>query len=345
MGKDLVISFDGTWNKREVTQDKNSNIVKLHDMIKLPQDQKFYDSGVGTNWYDKVSGGVFALGLDYNILQGYEFLIDNFSTGDRVFLFGFSRGAYTARSLVGLIRKSGLLRQELFKGDVDRIKRIRDAYNLYRRRGDTVDSKVAKNFREKNSMDIGIEFLGVFDTVGSLGVPGSVNALAKSFSLAKIPNWTARIQEKYRFHDTELSSIVRKAYHAMSIDERRADFQLTAWKELPKLDQVLEQVWFAGVHSDIGGGYPQTGLSDLTLKWMAKKAQEAGLPIENVPAGSIPGAGYPHDSFRGFYKALGSSERLVNGPIHRSSLDFRNNLAANYRPVNVRANLWDDIVD
>jgi uncharacterized protein (DUF2235 family) len=201
--KKIVLCFDGTWNtptdndhdQDEISSDAETNVVKIYRSI-LGTDRVHLRNGsppkkpkVQTiKWYEHVRGGAFGFGLSRNIREGYKFLIDNFSPGDDIYLFGFSRGAYTARSLVGLIRNSGLLKPELVtKKDPDDNPILMEGYHLYRNRDESADTPFAKLFRSKYSYEkIAIKFLGVWDTVGALGIPIKV---AKLFS-----------SEQYQFH-------------------------------------------------------------------------------------------------------------------------------------------------
>ena len=191
----------------------------------------------------------------------YRFLVERYEPGDELFLFGFSRGAFTARSLAGLIRNAGILRRE-HAGRVD------EAYRLYRARGDLahpsgIESRI---FRRWYSHEPDVHFIGVWDTVGALGIPGMRGRLA---------------ERMWGFHDTQLSSHVSNAFHALAIDERRRPFAPTLWdRPADAPGQTLEQVWFAGVHSDVGGGYPNPGLSEIALLWMAGRAAACGLAFD-----------------------------------------------------------------
>lgn len=250
---------------------------------------KWYDAGVGTNWYDRLPGGVFGVGLSQNIRDGYKFLSDTYDDGDAVFIFGFSRGAYTARSLVGLIRNSGLLPKGLAGANANS-PQMMEAYNLYRNRADDPESQRAKQFRaSRNAPVIKIKFLGVWDTVGALGIP--VDAFA-DFN-----------RSEFEFHDTELSGIVENAFHAVAVDEHREPYRVTLWDPKEKPNQSVEQRWFVGAHADVGGGYPSRDLSDIPLKWMQEKAKECGLVLDPRGIPAIAGAnvlGELHDSYRQF---------------------------------------------
>src|SRR5947209_4095516 len=253
MAKKLIVCADGTWNDEDRAR---TNVAKLHRALKTWHvegvDQWVcYVSGVGTTFGEAIRGGAFGYGLTRNILQGYYFLVDNYEPGDQLYFFGFSRGAYTVRSLAGFIRNSGLLKKE-------HRDRADEAMSLYRSRSNkkhpNADAAVA--FRAKYSYEADIEFIGVWDTVGSLGIPGrSLRLLSLLFRL---------FGYDWQFHDPQLSTKVRHAYHALSIHERRSTFVPTLWEKQPDApsEQVLEQVWFPGVHCDVGGGYNAAGLSD-----------------------------------------------------------------------------------
>jgi len=264
MPRNLVVCFDGTWNKDEGEKDeyKETNVIRMYDSIIESKDQlKSYIRGVGTGGFlDKCIGGCTGLGVSENIRTGYTWLCTNYQEGDRIFVFGFSRGAYTARSLVGIIRNCGLLFPH-------HIHRVNDAYDLYRKRDKSADTNEALEFRSNYSREpksIGIHFMGIWDTVGSLGIPGDIDD-----------------KNLFEFHDTRLSSIVKNAFHAVAIDEHRRHFDVTLWEsESENPNQIMEQRWFAGVHSDIGGGYKEGGLADITLKWMQEKTCDCGLSLD-----------------------------------------------------------------
>jgi uncharacterized protein (DUF2235 family) len=246
--------------------------------------EKAYFPGVGTGRWDKITGGVLGAGLDDHIREGYRRLVDLYDDGDQVFLLGFSRGAYTARSLVGMIRNSGLVGRR-FAGAA-----AAAAYLLYRTRGDGPDSGRARRFRARFAREVPIRFLGVWDTVGALGIPlelaGRLNA---GF---------------YQFHDTELSAIVERAYHALALDEHRRDYDATLWDPKSKPGQEVEQRWFAGAHSDVGGGYEDRDLSDLALRWIQDRAADAGLGLSRVGVGAENFRGTATDSYATFLKGL-----------------------------------------
>ena len=219
-----------------------------------------YEPGVGSAWGERIRGGAFGWGLSRGVSRAYEWLARNYEPGDEVFFFGFSRGAFMARSTAGLIRNCGILRAPT--RDL-----IKKAYAIYRS-DEEPDGPNATAFRTTHSHPLAtIRFIGVWDTVGSLGIPWSFNPII---------TW---INRRWRFHDTSLSSYVEHAYQALAVDEVRKQFAPTLWKapaNSPR-DQKVEQVWFAGAHSDVGGGLAESGLSDLALLWIAERAEDAGL--------------------------------------------------------------------
>lgn len=262
MSKIIIICTDGTWNTADQKDDgivSPSNVAKMARIIHSVPDRQltYYDEGVGTrNWLDKLSGGAFGHGLFENIQQAYRFIVENYQPGDRLVLLGFSRGAYTARSLAGMIAKLGILRKKYLNN-------LKQLYTLYR--DYNLDPKMLASYRQYYChSQREVEFIGVWDTVGALGIP------------LKSLNWlTAR---RYQFHDTRLSPQVKHAYHAIAVDEKRRSFVPTLWlEENLNQDQTVEQRWFAGVHSNVGGSYKEKGLSDITLNWMLARLK-AGLP-------------------------------------------------------------------
>lgn len=260
----------------------------------------FYDWGVGTD-RKETTGGITGAGIDKNIQDCYRFIVHNFRKGDQLFLFGFSRGAYTVRSLAGFIRNCGILKRE----NADRIP---EAYKLYRKRhkSSAPGAEKARRFRADYAVadKTDIEFLGVWDTVGALGIP--------------IPFLKGLQKYKYQFHDLEPSRIIKHARHAVSIDENREPFLPSLWKEKEGID--LKQVWFAGVHSDIGGGYKDAGLSNCACKWMMKEAFACGLSFESYLTGSVKPNPLDkhHNEYKGKFKALGKKIRDIKGPLHIS---------------------------
>lgn len=301
--KRIAIFADGTWNSPE--KDDATNVLELARSVMPVATDKidqvaFYDWGIGTD-RKKISGGITGAGIDKNIMDCYRFLVHNYSEGDHLFFFGFSRGAYTVRSLAGFIRNCGLLRRS-------QSGHIVDAYKLYRHRSKSTGPNTPKavDFRKAYAVaDITpIEFVGVWDTVGALGIP--------------VPFWGTLGEREFLFHDTEPSKIVQHARHAVSIDENREDFTPTLWDRKPGLD--LQQIWFAGVHTDVGGGSDERGLSYCACDWMVREAGRFGLEFEpHLKTWIKPDPKGKHRSSRkGIYLVRSEHVREVTGPLHSS---------------------------
>jgi uncharacterized protein (DUF2235 family) len=304
--KRLILCCDGTWNTADQQQNGipcPSNVIKFaYRVAKRDADVPqvvFYDQGVGTgNFLDRFTGGAFGDGLTENIFDAYRFLIANFEPGDRLFVFGFSRGAYTARSLCGMIRKCGVLKRES-------VLHYREALDLYRNQDVHPSDPPAQAFRTEHSLvgdaTIEIDCLGVWDTVGALGIP--IRGL----------RWLTRHDQQ--FHDTELSGAVKNAFQALAIDEHRAPFAPTLWSYVPKEGQRVEQVWFSGAHSDVGGGYTEGAVSDIPLGWMIDRARETGLAFDAAVAAAHPlkpdPLGKLHNSKTGLYFLTAGIDREI----------------------------------
>ncbi len=277
MAKRIVVCLDGTWN-RPADNIRSTNVVKImravrHTAADGTEQISFYDKGVGTGGpLDRLNGGAFGRGLDDNVQDGYRFLANNYEPGDEIYIFGFSRGAFTARSLAGFIGATGLLDRKTM-GSMD------EAWEMYRTPPALRDMANLAGMRALARHPVAIRCIGVWDTVGALGVP--IEQL----------KWMSA--KRYQFHDTTLGKDVACGLHALAIDEKRGPFAPTLWEaeeEVP--GQVVEQVWFPGVHSNVGGGYPDRGLSDVALDWMIKRVR-AHTPLE-FDAGFIKAWIKPH---------------------------------------------------
>lgn len=297
--KRIVIACDGTWNRLDAPFP--TNVAKLARAIETvgrdgaPQIVCHLDgvgSGRGTGrlarGLDRVLGGALGSGLMATLEEAYRFLVFTYAPGDEIYLLGFSRGAFMARSLAGLLRTCGILERRNAPA-------IADALALYRRRMAIggADGPEALAFRARHAghvttnpreadwrasagllpgVPLAIAYLGVWDTVGALGIPSH-------FTLA------ARLNRGLMFHDTALSRLVRAARHAVALDERRRTFPPTLWANLVSLNLnagclAYAQRWFPGDHASVGGGGPVTALSDDALVWVAEGAAEAGLALD-----------------------------------------------------------------
>ena len=280
MKKRLIVCCDGTWNWPD-QKGNPTNVVKLTRAIRptagdgTPQ-TVFYDTGVGTgNRLDRIAGGMFGVGLGENVKQAYASLALNYAPGDEVYFFGFSRGAFTVRSLGGLIGLVGILD----KRHMDKFSHAWDYYRTPpRQRSPRQREEFLRRFGDAPPRKMKIDFIGVWDTVGSLGIPfGPLRYFG---------------QRKFQFHNTNLGDNVAHAYQALAIDEQRRVFMPAIWKREAGIDdrlraygidqQVIEQTWFPGAHSNVGGGYPDTGLSGAAFVWMARKAQACGLAVDEA---------------------------------------------------------------
>ena len=331
--KNLVICCDGTW--QELSQRFPTNVTRLTRALapratrgsqSIPQ-VIFYDDGVGvgTGVLDKATrilGGALGEGLDRKVMEAYEFLALNYEPGDRIFIFGFSRGAYTARSLAGLLRQVWVLKREnaseceraitLYRDhdkDAVEIKRFRrnfchDGDPALASRAFDPDSP-AKTVTHDVDQTGWIQFLGVWDTVGSLGIPRGLP-------------FSEQINGKYEFHDTALSRFVWNARHAVAIDERRETFTPTLWSnidalnanagasDLPYDQRPYQQTWFPGGHGAVGGGESDGGISLPPLLWMMDGALKAGLAFSPDQLGDFSAAADPTAPLRGSDRSVGS---------------------------------------
>jgi uncharacterized protein (DUF2235 family) len=247
--KKLAIYLDGTFN----TLNNNTNVWRLRSLTSQTPDQRvYYSQGVGTKRGEVARGGVAGYGVDDEIIDAYTWLIENFDDGDEIFIFGFSRGAYTARSLSGLISKCGILKL----GAPLSIEQLYMRYRLYLAPtirsllGKPVpqDASLEERWLTKYSQPTKIRFIGVWDTVGSMGIP-------RTSAEAKV--------HKYRFLDTHLRVDNEYAFHALALDEHREDFDATFWQKTVKNGEAgapertlehVEQRWFVGCHANVGGG-------------------------------------------------------------------------------------------
>ena len=376
-GRNLVVMLDGTGN--ELGRNL-SNVLKLYRIAKKDRTQIcYYNPGVGTisrpnPWarFRQKANGVLGLatgyGLDDNVLGAYKFLIENWQEGDRVYLFGFSRGAWTARVLAGFIHLIGLLHPE-------QLNMCDSALGTYKRAAQDNDLSIAWHFaRVIRTRRIPIAFIGVWDTVASVLVPRKDRFWLPS--LETLP---------YTRNNPSVASF----RHALAVDERRRMFRVAVWDEgqthkpnpfNPKLDrpQDIKQMWFAGVHSDVGGGYPEedSALSKYPLIWMVEEASAAGLEIQtrmfkHLARGETIGEDSQHKyvppspdgkihklltwswkileiwpkrvkwrawkrpTLLGWYLPLGEPRLIPEGALIHPSVHERKKVVPDYRPVNL----------
>ncbi len=333
--KRIVICADGTWNKPEKDPDKDiaTNVLRTARAIKPvasdgTEQVVFYDWGLGS-YHASVTAGAFGDGINKNIQDNYRFIVQNYKPGDELYFFGFSRGAYTVRSLAGFINNCGILRRP-------HARRIAAAYeDIYKNTKLKPSGKKSREFRAKYSVqpDVKIRFVGVWDTVGALGIPIRMLGF---------------MNEKHLFHDAQIGRNIEIARHALAIDERRDDFAPTIWE--PNAGMDLQQVWFAGVHSDVGGGYKADKrgrlLSDIPLEWMLQEAGATrdgvkGLEFEPHLRRRLKGdvRADQNESYEGFIKVMGEKVRGMKKrrdlSLH-SSVKERWEKRKSYRPDNLK---------
>ncbi len=329
----LVICCDGTWNSAGAP-DAATNVLRLARAVKavttgtperpgIPQ-IVHYEAGVGTgNWVDRVAGGAVGVGLTRNLRDAYAFIVDNYQPGAEILLFGFSRGAYTARALGGLIQTIGLLETRDMGG-------FPDAWAWYRQpRREHHQAAFEARFPDR-VRDVAIRCIGVWDTVGSLGIPAS----GPGMLLRKVLPRGVFCTDQYQFLDTKLGPRVQHAFQALAINEKRSTFRPTLWQRHPDApaSQVLRQVWFPGVHSDVGGGYAEHGTSDIAYLWMIAQIRKLlELDDEEIRAGldtrKAYGTDVLHDTYTRFWKLFGPYQRHFDRleqdghAVHQSALD------------------------
>jgi uncharacterized protein (DUF2235 family) len=322
MSKRIIFCADGTWNDAAT----NTNVYKIFKAMNFTAAQcPIYDDGVGSdgNPLTKLLGGAFGDGLDQKIKDGYTRISHLYEKGDSIFVFGFSRGAYIARSLAGMIANCGLPTQNVD----DNLTAL--AYQAYREHDMATRQKLLAQLGQKYSIDTpAVAMVGVWDTVGALGIPaifGGVDML------------------RYGFLDTQLHPCVKNAYHAVSIDEKRREFPATLWTGPFAPEQTVEQVYFTGVHCDVGGGYPETGLSDITLSWMMGKAKALGVDFDAAvyqqyasidPKHALD---QKHESWTAFW-GFPLARTIAGNASVSNSAQIRLQHDASYKPVNMKQN-------
>jgi uncharacterized protein (DUF2235 family) len=355
--KRLAIFLDGTWN----TLNNNTNVWRLKSLCDptAPGQLVYYSQGVGTRFGEKVRGGIEGYGLDNEIIDAYTWLVQSFAQDDELFIFGFSRGAYAARSLSGLISKCGVLQPGAPLS-------IEQLYARYRRRtdrtirtlladGPTTYQNLEDHWIARYCVPTNIKFVGVWDTVGSLGNP------------------FARLRKnivRYRFLDTHLYLSNEFAFHALALDEHRKQFEPTFWTQTVQNDKAgsaprrtlehVEQRWFVGAHANVGGGYASDILAQPALKWLMDKAAVHGLGLKSgIGMDALDTKAPIADSYasfgppllrlfsKRFYRPIGAEPEVgtkrttfrINETIDASVFArWRGNPA--YRPPNLKA--WAD---
>lgn len=346
MQRRLIVCCDGTW--QDLFQGYPTNVVKTAQAIVPTGDDGceqivYYEEGVGTgqmkskisivDWLTKLGGGGLGLGIDHKIQDAYRFLCLNYKDGDEIFLFGFSRGAYTVRCLAGLIYNSGLPRCKF-------VRKIPEAYEIYRDRSANTAPKglTAVNFRNAYGDRVPIKALCCWDTVASMGLPDLLPGIQLD----------AKFNERYAFHDTKINHTIEHAFHAVAIDENRKVFYYTPMDS--DLPGQLSQVWFPGGHGSVGGGrLEERGLSDGALQWMFDNVKALNLNVDenNVEYGKengemrfgvrpMPKAPFPVAESRLGYTARMLPVNFSFNDLHISAKERWQDPQCHYRPDNLR---------
>ena len=361
MPKNIILCADGTGNKGGSTP--NSNVYKVYkavekyfkgkapDGFKVDEQIIFYDNGVGTekNKYLRMLGGAFGFGFEDNVCDLYKFLARNYEPDDRIYFFGFSRGASTVRacngfiSICGLAKGKGLRNRELD----ELVKEAFDAYKVHGKKPEKSE-ELKKSKRSHGSIDI--HFMGIWDTVVALGFPKRTDVAGPVSAIINALAWLAEkgldLIWPHSFYCYRLTKNVTHAYQALAIDDERTAFWPFVWQEKGREADTVEQVWFAGMHSNVGGGYPRSGMASVPLYWMMLRAEKKGLKFDDdvvqqaFEDSHIHGRMYnSRDGFAVFYRYHPREmEKLCDGrlegdiKLHRSVIERMNHRTANYAP-------------
>ncbi len=318
MAKNIVLCSDGTGNAGG--QGNGTNVWRIFTSTdtqgyktgQVPQQIAFHDDGVGTSRGRllKLLGGAFGFGLSRNVRRLYLRLVKNFEPGDHVYLFGFSRGAFTVRTLAAMIVNCGIVDKSPYNSDAELRDRVDEAYRVYRGNEravlerawrfvtglfgakrmsvdefreayalqcprelyeDLPDGEVGYNFPEtEERRHAPVRFLGVWDTVDAVGFP-----------IREIADFWNTVVYRFKFPDVKLSPWISVARHALAIDDERHTFHPLLFDEQdPEDERRIEQLWFPGMHSNVGGGYPKQGLAHVSLAWMLTEAHKSGLHFD-----------------------------------------------------------------
>lgn len=366
MAKNIIFCADGTWNnsgsETENKVDAVSNVYKLFAHLAgnaalatevkdltgnmLEVEKSFlvgaqlnqiakYINGVGNSNFiiNRTLGGAFGFGLIERIARGYTFISRNYAPGDQIYIIGFSRGAYTARALAGLICAKGLLAKKFKQGDAESYDMAQRAWYQYRSDIQITNYKhkllnfftaftSLKSFLLQYTLEpsdfiagVTVNTVAVWDTVGSLGIPDF-----------EFGDKRTEVKDAFSFADLNLSSKVANGLHAVALDEMRLLFTPTLWNKRANIKQVV----FPGAHADVGGGYVESGLSDGALVWMINELTQLNTVFAaSLPVSIVPNAlAIAHKPWGKIVKVVGQiGERIFpkDGSVtaHQSLLDRR----------------------
>jgi len=360
-GKNIIVCADGTGNQGGYTPDSNvyrtyKSVDKrfagtVSDDFSCTEQIVFYDNGVGTqkNKYVRALSGGLGFGFAQNVCDLYSFLARNYEPGDHIYFFGFSRGASTVRACSGFISTCGLINGKGTRNS-ELTGLVEDAFEAYRQHKTRPELAEQQRRSERSHGVVPIHFLGVWDTVVALGFPSRTDVTG-TFSglLNKLFTYVEKKLDRvwpHKFYNYKLTDNVQHACQALAIDDERTAFWPHVWREQDRDDGSVEQVWFAGMHSNVGGGYGRSGMASVALYWMMLRAQKCGLRFEDgtVQAAfndsnmhgrmyhSRDGAGVIYRYHPRRIEAL--CEGRINGEIrlHRSVIERITHRTANYAP-------------
>ena len=317
--RDLIACIDGTWNSGS----EGSNVQRIHDALLNDGGRQtaLYLTGVGTRGYsDRIIGGLWGGGSTARVRSVYRSICENYEAGDRISLFGFSRGAFAARVVAGLIQRLGILPR-------DQLHHIDAAISMFWTRRSSAANDLRTFARERRAREAAIHFLGLWDTVVRHGPALAPVAWAIETSLNR----------RFGLSDQSAAANMISIAHALALDEDRAAF--TPWRIRPRTDTErisIEEAWFAGSHSDVGGGYVESRASECSLVWIAERARSWGLVFQDDrlprPDTSACTAAL-HPGRRGVWRLLPSQKRIVleSDRLHESV--FERMRATGYRPL------------
>ena len=316
--KNIVILVNGTWNDSGSDNQERSlltNVIWLQDLCVDDKVNQFvwYTDGVGTgNLLDKAVGGALGFGLSKDICAAYRAVCKIYELGDQIFFFGFSRGAYTVRTAADMIAEIGLADlKPLNKSEKEEIAFCEDLFAVYRKKKKISDIEDVKFFNSNTSETVKgstpIRFVGVWDTVGTAGIPDHYRLLNMLDGISKKHNWA----------NTQLSPTVAHGRHAVAMDEWRESFVPAFWTTedgaIANNDRI-KQLWFSGVHTDVGGGYENRDLGNISMAWMAEEAEGQGLILKENPTRPIPAQramGVVNDSLQSVFKRMWTRPRGI----------------------------------
>ena len=370
--KNIIVCADGTGNQGGYSPD--SNVYKIYkavnknfsgitdDGVDINEQIIFYDNGVGTdsNKYLRALGGAIGFGFGRNVRDLYKYIARNYVAGDRIYFFGFSRGASTVRACNGMINKCGLVKGAgLRNRELNAL--VHEAFDVYKSHKQFPESAESFKNSERTHGAVAIHFLGIWDTVVALGFPkrtevtGPVTLLLdylfKAFENILDHVWP------HSFYHYKLTDNVEYACQALAIDDERTAFWPFVWQEkniegaVDRTTENVDQVWFAGMHSNVGGGYERVGMASVPLHWMVKKATQHGLAFDSHALQEISSICHIHgrmynsrDGFGFFYRyhpreieTLCKDKLMGEIKIHRSVIERLNHRTANYAPGNIPA--------